>query len=95
MSGDVHVRFCEHLRGRFPWVTRLITGFRRDYLQQRTNLREFMCRSVLATQFILTDRYTSYLLPPCVQDYLPEDHMARFVVELVDQLDLRSLSMQP
>jgi hypothetical protein len=22
MSGDVHVRFCEHLRGRFPWVTR-------------------------------------------------------------------------
>ncbi|TAL51536.1 MAG: hypothetical protein EPN89_03370 [Methylovulum sp.] len=24
MSGDVHVRFCEHLRGRFPWVTRLI-----------------------------------------------------------------------
>ncbi|MCX7102668.1 MAG: hypothetical protein NTX38_14590 [Methylobacter sp.] len=73
----------------------LITGFRRDYLQQRTNLREFMCRSVLATQFILTDRYTSYLLPPCVQDYLPEDHMARFVVELVDQLDLRSLSMQP
>lgn len=24
MSGDVHVRFCEHLRGRFPWVTRLV-----------------------------------------------------------------------
>lgn len=23
MSGDVHVRICEHLRGRFPWVTRL------------------------------------------------------------------------
>ena len=23
MSGDVHVRFCENLRGRFPWVTRL------------------------------------------------------------------------
>ena len=22
MSGDVHVRSCEHLRGRFPWVTR-------------------------------------------------------------------------
>jgi len=22
MSGDVHVRFCEHLRGRFPRVTR-------------------------------------------------------------------------
>ncbi len=24
MSGDVHVRFCESLRGRFPWATRLI-----------------------------------------------------------------------
>ena len=23
MSGDVHVRFCESLRGRFPWATRL------------------------------------------------------------------------
>ena len=24
MSGDVHVRICEHLGGRFPGVTRLI-----------------------------------------------------------------------
>ena len=24
MSGDVHVRFCESLRGRFPWATRLV-----------------------------------------------------------------------
>ena len=24
MSGDVQVRFCEHLRGWFPWVTRLV-----------------------------------------------------------------------
>ena len=24
MSGDVHVRFCESLRGKFPWATRLI-----------------------------------------------------------------------
>jgi len=34
----------------------------------------------------------SYLRPPSVQDYLPEDHLARFVVEIVDQLDLRHLS---
>lgn len=46
----------------------------------------------MATQFILIDRDTPYILPPCVQDYLPEDHMARFVVEIVDQLDLRALS---
>lgn len=24
MSGDVHVRFCESLRGKFPWATRLL-----------------------------------------------------------------------
>ena len=46
----------------------------------------------MATQFILIDRDTPYILPPCVQDYLPDDHLARFVVELVDQLDLRALS---
>lgn len=46
----------------------------------------------MATQFILIDRDTPYILPPCVQDYLPEDHMARFVVDIVDQLDLRALS---
>jgi transposase/IS5 family transposase len=46
----------------------------------------------MATQFILIDRDTPYILPPCVQDYLPEEHMARFVVEIVDQLDLRTLS---
>jgi transposase len=43
-------------------------------------------------QFILIDRDTPYILPPCVQDYLPENHMARFVVDMVDQLDLRVLS---
>jgi len=46
----------------------------------------------MATQFILLDRDTPYILPPCVQDYLPEEHMARFVVEIVDQLDLGALS---
>ncbi|MGZ8952065.1 MAG: transposase [Methylobacter sp.] len=46
----------------------------------------------MATQFILIDRDTPYILPPCVQDYLPEEHMARFVVDIVDQLDLLTLS---
>ncbi len=36
MSGDVHVRFREHLGGRFPGVTRLIvTGENRELLEQR------------------------------------------------------------
>ncbi len=46
----------------------------------------------MAVEFICIDRDTPYIFPPCVQDYLPEDHLARFVVDIVDQLDLNHLS---
>ena len=46
------------------------------------------------TNFIITDRKTDYLLPPSVDDWLNEDHLARFVVEVVDQLDLSNLTRQ-
>ena len=38
------------------------------------------------------DRQTPYLLPPSVEDWLPERHLARFVVDIVDQLDLSAMS---
>jgi transposase len=38
------------------------------------------------------DRQTSFLLPPSVEDWLPEKHLARFVVELIDGLDLSAMS---
>ena len=38
------------------------------------------------------DRQTAYLLPPSVDDWLPEEHLARFVVDIVDQLDLSAMS---
>jgi transposase len=41
--------------------------------------------------FVEVDRETLYLLPPSIQDWLPEKHLARFVVEIVEQLDLRPL----
>jgi transposase len=34
------------------------------------------------------DRKTAYLLPPSVEEWLPEDHLARFIVEVVEGLDL-------
>ena len=34
------------------------------------------------------DRGTVYLFPPSVQEWLPEGHLARFIVEIVDQLNL-------
>ncbi len=46
----------------------------------------------MAIQFIPIDRDTPYIFPPCVQDYLPEDHLTRIVVEIVDGLDLNHLS---
>ena len=35
------------------------------------------------------DRGTGYLLPPSVEEWLPERHLARFVVETVEQMDLK------
>lgn len=45
----------------------------------------------MKSKFIDADRETLYFLPPSLQDWLPEKHLARYVVEIVDQLDLRSL----
>jgi transposase len=39
-----------------------------------------------------TDRRTGYLMPPSVEDWLPQRHLARFVVDVVDSLDLRAMS---
>ncbi len=37
------------------------------------------------------NRKQLFLFPPSVDDWLPEDHLARFVVEIVDQLDISSI----
>lgn len=46
----------------------------------------------MSGRFVSVDRDTAYLLPPSVQDWLPEGHLARFVVEIVEQLDLGQLT---
>lgn len=38
------------------------------------------------------DRDTAFLLPPSINEWLPEDHLARFVVEVIEGLDLRAMS---
>jgi len=38
------------------------------------------------------DRETGFLLPPSVDDWLPEKHLARFVVEVIDGLDVSAMS---
>ncbi len=46
------------------------------------------------TKFVTVNRDTAYLLPPSVDDWLSKDHLARFVVDIVDQLDLSELTRQ-
>jgi transposase len=46
------------------------------------------------SRFIAVDRDTAYLLPPSVNEWLPANHLARFVVEVIEQLDLRALTRQ-
>jgi len=41
--------------------------------------------------FHAIDRDTDYLLPPSVQEWLPEAHLARYVVDVVEGLDLSAL----
>ncbi|MEK1853547.1 MAG: IS1182 family transposase [Phyllobacterium sp.] len=44
------------------------------------------------SNFRMVDRTTGFLLPPSVDEWLPEQHLARFVVEVIDGLDLRAMS---
>jgi transposase len=39
-------------------------------------------------KFIPTNREQQYLFPPSIKDWLPEKHLAPFVVDIVSQLNL-------
>jgi transposase len=43
------------------------------------------------SNFRAINRDTDFLLPPSVDEWLPERHLARFVVEIIDGLDLSAL----
>src|ERR1700712_3638864 len=44
------------------------------------------------SNFRPVDRDTGFLMPPSVDEWLPERHLARFVVEVVEGLDLGSMT---
>ena len=44
------------------------------------------------SNFREVDRETGFLLPPSVDEWLPRQHLARFVVEVVESLDLRAMT---
>jgi len=43
------------------------------------------------SNFRQVDRETGFLLPPSVDEWLPERHLARFVVEVTERLDLSAM----
>lgn len=45
----------------------------------------------MAARFISIDRTTPYLLPPSIDEWLAESHLARFVVDVVAQLDTSAI----
>ncbi len=44
------------------------------------------------SNFRLIDRETGFLMPPSVDEWLPKRHLARFVVEIIGQLDLGAMT---
>ena len=42
----------------------------------------------MSDTFRQVDRKTLYLMPPSMNDWLPEEHLARVLIEIVGQLDL-------
>ena len=45
----------------------------------------------MSKQFRNCDLNQAVLLPPSLQDWLPEDHLARFVAEVTETLDLSGI----
>ena len=45
----------------------------------------------MAKQYINSNRKQAYLLPPSIDEWLPKEHLARFIVEISEQLDLSDI----
>jgi hypothetical protein len=42
----------------------------------------------MGQRFVACDREQSFLMPPDVRDWLPENHLAWFVIDAVGEMDL-------
>jgi hypothetical protein len=56
-------------------------------MQEESPKPAVKARGRRSRRFVMADRDTDWLLPPSVQEWLPRDHLVRFVVEVMDQLD--------
>jgi len=54
--------------------------------------RQLATGFLFMSRFIQVSRHQQYLLPPSIDEWLPENHLARFIAEVIDQLDLSQLT---
>jgi hypothetical protein len=45
----------------------------------------------MSKRFRPCDLSQPFLMPPSLQDWLPPDHLARFLVRIVEQMDLSTI----
>ena len=48
----------------------------------------------MGNKFKNCDRNTPFMMPPSIQEWLPQDHLARFVVDIVSQLNFQKIKDQ-
>jgi hypothetical protein len=49
----------------------------------------------MAYNFVVPERDQLYLLPPSLTDWLKEDHLAFFVLDCVEEMDLTAFGLPP
>ena len=45
----------------------------------------------MSTKYRYADRKTQFIFPPSMEEWLPEDHLARFIVDIVGSLDISDI----
>jgi hypothetical protein len=50
----------------------------------QVQIEKWLAQGDRMAELVTADRKTAFLLPPLIEDWLKEDHLARFIVEVVD-----------
>lgn len=81
----------------FPWESGTLSGSRRECCNHarvsrkaRVSVRLRPETGLMPQNFLACDREQSLLLPPDLREWLAEDHLAWFVIEVVAQLEVGS-----
>jgi hypothetical protein len=93
---DLHLRF--RFKQPFPLLPRALgavstpTPFIMPERIARTDPFKQITEAIGSGPIRPTDRRIDFLMPPSLDEWLPQRHLARFVVEIVESLDLRGMS---